>query len=641
VEVLFVILVREFYSESVMSLYIKALLTVTTIGASALDPNQVNGKFEDLGKDTQAVKARWAEWNKKKKPGLPRTKISKLPKHIKDRAHHSVPDGLTVIPVSHLGGCGQKMKLGVKKTPEAAKVWKLPGLTNLKPQSNYLSKSFLQAPEHPGRESFSVPGAGADQTLKDIGRDTTGTVAGTEPYVTVLKDGFFGQGCHHDTTFKSGDKFGDQSDEYKMGDVDVSIVLYDEIVLDEDKMPMTPTVCFEFCRTIPDMVYFGIANGKTCYCTPYFHPGPGYYPPRDSRGAHCDAPCPGDQTTMCGNMDGKSSVFEMHLCDDTQTDLTESMDGAKQALDYFMESVLLAKEIGDKMATSGQALETAASLSGAPGAAEMGRKAKAASKGLVQAFMSDTERYQKLFTAYKLGEDTDGKDFLKPANAASAEAAVHNMKANMGSVISMAVATHEQVKLAYPVVDSVSFGDAPDTGDAAAMKLQPLLDGAEQKLPDFRVASYAFDTTYAPAQSSCTGKVIGLPMMGLGQAGCALACEATVYPDSCVAYSFYMVTGGDDICFMLKEVDVVETFVGPEAALLQKGKTAKAEPAAAYCGMKMSHITTGAKPTGGWTKTSRSFGGGSGIALSQDVMEYSVPSDTSVTLGSVTLEKVL
>merc|ERR1719161_2493739 len=223
--------------------------------------------------------------------------------------------------------------------------------------------------------------------------------------------------------------------------------------------------------------------------------------------------------------------------------------------------------------------------------------------------------------------DTEGKDFLKPANAEAAELATHNMKANMGSVISNAKKIHEEIKLTYPIVDSVSFADAPDPADSAAMKLQPLLDGVEQAEPDFRVASYAYDKTYVPAHSSCTGSFIGLPMMGLGQPGCALACEATVYPEACVAYSFYTVTGGDDICFLLKDVELVETFVGP-TALLQKGK-AEAEPAAAYCGIKMSVLTTGFKPSGGWKKTDRSFGGDAGIALSQDVKEYSVPDKAS------------
>merc|ERR1719265_2276164 len=111
-----------------------------------------------------------------------------------------------------------------------------------------------------------------------------------------------------------------------MGYANVSIALYDELVLDENKEPMTPTVCFEFCRTLPDMVYFGIANGRTCYCMPYYQPGAG-------SDQTCDASCEGDTTMMCGNMNGKSSIFEMHLCDSIATDLAEAMVKAKEAMD--------------------------------------------------------------------------------------------------------------------------------------------------------------------------------------------------------------------------------------------------------------------------------------------------------------------
>merc|ERR1719263_264313 len=117
-------------------------------------------------------------------------------------------------------------------------------------------------------------------------------------------------------------------------------------------------------------------------------------------------------------------------------------------------------------------------------------------------------------------------------------------------------------------------------------------------------------------------------MIGIGKAGCARACEATVYPDVCVAYSFYTVTGGDDLCFMLMDVQTVETFTGPEVLLQGKGKKA-GDPASAYCGIKMSVLATGYKPKGDWKKTARDFGG-SAIAMSQDITEYSVPSASSL-----------
>merc|ERR1719321_1257838 len=277
-------------------------------------------------------------------------------------------------------------------------------------------------------------------------------------------------------------------------------------------------------------------------------------------------------------------------------------------------------------------------LSGAPGAGDNGQKAMVASKALTQGFMGESETYEKCLEAYELGKEYEGSDFTQSGNAVAAEHATKDMKATVGGVVTGATATHDAIIAAYPAFDQVVFGDEPDGGDAAAMKLKPLVDGEEQKEADFRVASYAFDTTYSPAHSSCSGVSTGLPMMGLGKDGCALACEATVYPDVCVGFSHYTLTGADDICFMFADIQTVETFTGPEPSLLQKGAKADADPASAYCGIKMSLMSTGYKPKGEWKKTSRDFGGGS-LAHKEELTEYSAPAMADLTMGAVTLAK--
>merc|ERR1719321_1115896 len=263
-------------------------------------------------------------------------------------------------------------------------------------------------------------------------------------------------------------------------------------------------------------------------------------------------------------------------------------------------------------------------LSGAPGAGDNGQKAMVASKSLTQGFMGESETYEKCLEAYELGKEYEGSDFTQSGNAVAAEHATKDMKATVGGVVTGATVTHDAIIAAYPAFDQVVFGDEPDGGDAAAMKLKSLVDGDEQKEADFRVASYAFDTTYEPAHSTCTGVSTDLPMMGLGKAGCALACEATVYPDVCVGFSHYTLTGADDICFMFADITTVQTFSGPEALLQMNGKAECADPAAAFCGIKMSLMTTGYKPKGEWKKTSRDFGGGS-MAHQNDLTKYSAP----------------
>merc|ERR1719172_615808 len=155
----------------------------------------------------------------------------------------------------------------------------------------------------PGGASLlqNVPGAGIDKFA---------------PFKTVLKDGYLSVDCRKDYMYYRGDKFGDNKHDYKLGPVsNVSIVHYEAFVAKEDRVEMTPTVCFEFCRTVPNMGFFGIVNGRGCYCTPYFTP-------MESDSTQCDSVCEGDNTLMCGGK-AKSSVFAMHMCASTEADLQE------------------------------------------------------------------------------------------------------------------------------------------------------------------------------------------------------------------------------------------------------------------------------------------------------------------------------
>merc|ERR1719463_1012719 len=161
---------------------------------------------------------------------------------------------------------------------------------------------------------------------------------------------------------------------------------------------MTPTVCFEFCRSLPDMVAFlVISNGRDCYCTPYYKPAAG-----DDK--KCDSTCEGDETLMCGNQK-KSTIWEMHLCADTAKDLEEAMTAAKEALDFFFEQAVLSSDLAKKTTKAGAALEKTGGLAGSPTAADMGMKAKQSTKPLTQGYQVGYKTYNKLLAAYKIGEE--------------------------------------------------------------------------------------------------------------------------------------------------------------------------------------------------------------------------------------------
>merc|ERR1719356_65260 len=152
------------------------------------------------------------------------------------------------------------------------------------------------------------------------------------PFLTSYMDGYYMVGCVKDDMFLHGDKFGDGKYSYKVGPVsNVSIVHYSEVIPKEDTEATTHEVCFAFCRTVKDMSFFGLTHGRDCYCTPYYNQIAG-----DS--SDCDAVCEGNPTTMCGGMT-KSSIFEMHSCDDAVANL-QGASSAAQAQRMKLVSIL-------------------------------------------------------------------------------------------------------------------------------------------------------------------------------------------------------------------------------------------------------------------------------------------------------------
>lgn len=288
-----------------------AVFAVLFMGAFAADPEKQGGKkdtkqddetakkFADLGKQTRNVTSRWKRYP-----------------HRQNRTNESSAalrgEFKKAMDGKNMSFCGRKIPqkfrhLWMVKPQTEADILGSPAKQNYNvwAATNKGAHSFPRSSALQKKAGLRGTQPGSDQTLASGG--ATGKVEGTEVMTTVLKDGFWEVGCYTDKMLTTADKFGNEKDKYK-DLAGVSIVHYSELIDDADKMPMTPDVCFEFCSSIPDMVFFGITEGRTCYCTPYFHPGPG-------DGSKCDAVCEGDTTVMCGSTSGRSSMFEMHTCE--------------------------------------------------------------------------------------------------------------------------------------------------------------------------------------------------------------------------------------------------------------------------------------------------------------------------------------
>jgi len=558
-------------------------------------PKETPGQLMDkLDKMAQKV-----SWHKEALPPVP----AKVKAAVQSARAARVGERGNLVKI---GGCGSHVtvkELGLVSTARTAA----------------LLAKVVQQPEHAGRNSLAKPGVGANQVVAKGGAH--GKVDGQEPFVKVLKDGYFEVGCYRDSMLEFGDKFGDEKDKYGpvASHANVAIVKYSELVEKTAQKEMTARTCYEFCRGLPGMVFFGITNGNDCYCEPYFKPQAG-------DDAACDIGCQGKSTEMCGNAKGKSTIWEMHLCDDTGEDLAEHTEGAEEALTYFFENAGVAVEIGKKMTAAGDALEEVAGLSGSPNTGDLGMTAKQAGGELTKAFIEGRKVYETLLAAGTDAQALEGGDFTEASTVTQVEHTVEIIKENDSKVHKAALSIHSLVKAAYPAVDYKVFGE-----DVADDQLATDLKGGF-RAGDYRLASYAMgETQLVPQATTCSGKAVGMPMLGLGENGCGVACEQTVYPTKCVAFSHYEVEGKEDLCFMFADVDDVEAFEEP-AALMQTIRSNKdtSTKAAAVCKVKMSELSTGFKPKGAFKRNKRCFGACGGFSARDSIQSYTAPSSVTV-----------
>merc|ERR1719420_2103700 len=109
---------------------------------------------------------------------------------------------------------------------------------------------------------------------------------------------------------------------------------------------MSHTICFDFCRTVPDMLFFGLTAGRECYCLPF-------YVAMSGGSSKCDAVCEGEPTTMCGGME-KSSIFELHMCADTAEDLAEASEKAGEVMSSLGDSGEALEEVSKALQEAGE-----------------------------------------------------------------------------------------------------------------------------------------------------------------------------------------------------------------------------------------------------------------------------------------------
>merc|ERR1719379_1731106 len=236
----------------------------------------------------------------------------------------------------------------------------------------------------------------------------------------VHADGYFHVRCVADEMNLKADLHSDNKFDYA-NKANVSIIRYKDTLDREKQVPMTPKACFNFCRTVPGMLFFGLIYGRECYCTPYFTP-------TTAKGnGVCDLPCEGDAASTCGG-NGMSDMYEMHFCDDTAEKLDEQIAKAKNAT---MKTETLGEhveEAGDSMEDAANEMMTAAAEGGDMATNDLGQQAKGSTSEVVHAANAADKAAAKLDEARGAAEELVGKDFTIPEYMEDAEKAIKKLK---------------------------------------------------------------------------------------------------------------------------------------------------------------------------------------------------------------------
>lgn len=372
-----------------------------------------------------------------------------------------------------------------------------------------------------------------------------------KPFETVLKDGFMEIDCVMDYMYYHGDKFGDARGAYKLEDVsNVSIVHYDAFVKKEDRQPMTQSVCFEFCRTVPNMGFFGLLNGRNCYCAPYYKQMAG-----DS--SQCDAPCPGENTVMCGGK-SKSSVFALHHCDSTKADLSDSDKKAESMVKEMEEKVKKAEGLSKDMQKAGADLQKTFGAVGDSAATNLMQKAKVSAGKLangaetVTALAGDLKDLSKKAKAIK--------DFKDPTEVTEAERIMEDIAQSMAKSAEATGKLEKKIELASP---------SPDEKDVAA---------------EYFPVMYFVNKKYETVPTTCGGDLLNDPIVGESPDGCASECNRNF--DTCVGFSYF---GPEKLCFLFTKLQTAFYYTGcKKSSFLQAPAAKKAKAPDVTCYAKLS-----------------------------------------------------
>jgi hypothetical protein len=331
--------------------------------------------------------------------------------------------------------------------------------------------------------------------------------------------------------YYTGDKYGDNKHDYKLGPVSrVSIVHYNAFVARKDRVEMTPTVCFEFCRTVPNMGFFGITNGRSCYCTPYFEA-------MASDSSQCDAVCEGDDKQTCGGK-AKSSIFAMHMCASTSQDLDDGRMKAQDLASSMTDKITKATDLSKNIKMVANDLKDLFGFVGDSGATDLAQSTKIYAQSLVH-MADDTRQVQEKLTRFWKQADS----LLNAISQTQESSGSKTLPSDM-----MIEAEHLIDSIDAEVAAGEESSEKLDENIATVSPPKPYYE-TKKALPNYVPVMYFIDRKFdgikdpknedtPGAPTTCTGDLVGTPIIGKSAEECAQACDDQLV-NGCKAFQHF------------------------------------------------------------------------------------------------------
>jgi len=428
----------------------------------------------------------------------------------------------------------------------------------------FAKASFMQLEQTPHtmqEPQLALPGAGMHP-------DTI------EPYTWVTKDGFLLTACIKDAMLEHGDKFGNGKHRYKFESTsNVSIVHYAEIIPKEDREHMTINRCFDFCRTIPNMVYFGLQGGRDCYCTPYYKPMAG-------ENSNCDLTCEGDPSQMCGGKT-RSSVFEMHSCANTRSELEDIITEVEDKIFYHLQDLRdLVKDVADEGLYDATEMQKVFGLAGGSDTSNYMQEAKVYSGELEKPALDAQALIDKMQDPYDAASMSLNRNLRDFDNIKVAEDAIKALQEGLAEAADLSHTMQQEMKKAHPT--SLLGHGAAETDEynstEAATQYYPIMYFVED---DYKVQFVQEGSAMWHHPTTCTGKLLQI-VFGAVADDCAHACDGL--PGKCDGFQF--LAFNDGMCFLFESIHTVEQWTG---CVLPTAEGAQA-PFDAQCMGKLSRL---------------------------------------------------